>query len=391
MIRSAGTLDGLTPLAPKYVSLDCWRGVACVFVVLYHSALFHLSTTPTAPESLTRATLETMGLLSIGVPIFFVISGYCIAASADATRLKGAGIGTYFVRRFRRIYPPLWAAIVLAALWFPLLDLGSWHLLSTEPWMHPRPWWYSASQWFGNLTLTETWRYHVAGGPRAHFPGQAWTLCYEEQFYAVIGLLLLAPRHLLRGTVLVTAVTLAVVALAPIEGWNVAGFFFDGGWLMFAAGVFVYFVTNYGTTGRTAALLVLLVGSLAVTAAHGMRDWSVAFAFAALILVLKRWDARIVSSPAARPFAACGTMCYSLYLVHQPPVRAIAAAAERLGLRSDAATLFVTVPICLTVSLLLGAAFHRLVERRFLNRAPVGAAAPPAAVPSAAISSVVPG
>ena len=380
-----------TPREPKYVSLDCWRGVACLFVVFYHSVLYHLLTTPDAAPSPTRAVLQAFAQLSVGVPIFFVISGYCIAASADTTRLRGASVVTYFRRRFRRIYPPLWAAIVLGALWFPLLDLGSLHLLSGEPWMQPRPWWFSPSQWLGNITLTESWRYHVAGGPRGHFPGQAWTLCYEEQFYAIVGVLLLAPRLLLRGTILVTAATLALFLTAPQAGWDLNGFFFDGSWLMFAAGVFVYFATNYGSFRSAGALLLLLALSAGLTAGHGMRDWTVAFAFAALILVLKPWDARIMSSPFSRPFAACGTMCYSLYLVHQIPVRAVAAAADRLGLRSDALTLFVVVPACLICSLLLAAAFYRLVEYRFLNRSPLNRTALERPVPAAAVSSVLPG
>jgi peptidoglycan/LPS O-acetylase OafA/YrhL len=58
-----------------------------------------------------------------------------------------------------------------------------------------RPWWYSGWQWLGNLTLTESWRWHAIGDQRAHFPAQAWTLCYEEQFYAVVGLLLAISRR----------------------------------------------------------------------------------------------------------------------------------------------------------------------------------------------------
>jgi peptidoglycan/LPS O-acetylase OafA/YrhL len=45
----------------------------------------------------------------------------------------------------------------------------------------------SASQWFGNLTLTETWRYHLFGDEKVLLAGHIWTLCYEEQFYFVTG------------------------------------------------------------------------------------------------------------------------------------------------------------------------------------------------------------
>jgi peptidoglycan/LPS O-acetylase OafA/YrhL len=96
------------------------------------------------------------------------------------------------------------------------------------------------SQWVGNFTLTETWRHHLFGRGRAHFVGQSWTLCYEEQFYAVVGLILLvARRHIFAAAVFDTALSTAAQIAAPRIGWSVRGFFFDGSWLMFASGILV--------------------------------------------------------------------------------------------------------------------------------------------------------
>ena len=41
----------------------------------------------------------------------------------------------------------------------------------------------SAAQWLGNVTLTESWRHLVGGGPQEIFTRVAWSLCFEEQFY----------------------------------------------------------------------------------------------------------------------------------------------------------------------------------------------------------------
>src|ERR1043166_3392561 len=182
---------------PRFESLDHWRGVACLFVVIYHSTIVYLSTTASAAApGWIGAALEWTHHLNVGVALFFVISGYCIAAAADSARRRNSGIGQYFVRRFRRIYPPFWIVVVLSVATFFVLDYGwSAPLLSDPPWAQYRPWWYSPSQWIGNLTLTETWRHHVFGDLRGHFPGQAWTLCYEEQFYFVTGMLLLCARR----------------------------------------------------------------------------------------------------------------------------------------------------------------------------------------------------
>jgi peptidoglycan/LPS O-acetylase OafA/YrhL len=53
----------------------------------------------------------------IGVPIFFVISGFCIHLSHERSRKKAFSI--FFVRRFFRIYPPYFAAVLFFAFVLP--------------------------------------------------------------------------------------------------------------------------------------------------------------------------------------------------------------------------------------------------------------------------------
>ena len=78
------------PRNPRYESLDAWRGVACLAVVLFHSTVCYVAT----PELEARVRSEggswadwailATGRLWIGVPLFFVVSGYCIAAAGDS-------------------------------------------------------------------------------------------------------------------------------------------------------------------------------------------------------------------------------------------------------------------------------------------------------------------
>src|SRR5262245_25324420 len=103
----------MAPSSQRYDTLDAWRGIACLLVIVYHSTLFGV-----APADWDRViqsggsvwdwTLMACTQGKIGVPIFFVISGYCIAASAESVRGNRHGAGAFFVRRFRRIYPPYW-------------------------------------------------------------------------------------------------------------------------------------------------------------------------------------------------------------------------------------------------------------------------------------------
>jgi peptidoglycan/LPS O-acetylase OafA/YrhL len=371
--------EDVRPRQPRYLSLDLWRGVACLFVVVYHATLIHAayglsSNAGRATDHVATWLLELTYCLSIGVPMFFVISGYCIAAAADAARRRRHSVRSYFVRRFRRIYPPFWILIACFLVFHVVVDYLLFPgILSLSPAPALRPWWYSGWQWLGSLTLTETWRPYVIGGPRGHYPGHSWTLCYEEQFYAVTGLLLLVTaRRFFLGAALVSGLTVA--ALVGSAWWRVPieGFFFDGSWLTFAAGVLVYYSVNYASPRGRWFLLAVLLAAVVWSIVDPERvpgGWA-AFPFAVLLLALHRWDSHLATAPLVRPLMYCGTMCYSLYLIHMLPVKALSHGLHRMGVNGDWPTLLITVPLCVAVSLVLGRLFYLLVEQHFLNTRP---------------------
>ncbi len=100
---------------PRYHMLDIWRGVACLMVVLHHAG-FALTWTDTDVEGiegwLRWGIVAFLRRMDLGVPLFFVISGYCIGASVDATRRRGSSSLAFLKRRIWRIYPPYWAALL---------------------------------------------------------------------------------------------------------------------------------------------------------------------------------------------------------------------------------------------------------------------------------------
>jgi peptidoglycan/LPS O-acetylase OafA/YrhL len=308
----------------------------------------------------------------LGVPIFFVISGYCIAACLDGERKRLGHPGAFLFRRAVRIYPPYWILVAICAAVVGIVE-GSWRLGFFETSEHPinQPQSLSTWQWIGALTLSETWRYHIAGEPIRHFLGHSWSLCYEVQFYAVAALALwAAPRRPLR--------TLGFVSLVALFGrhiaWNFVpvggldGFFFDGTWFAFAAGIVVYHQVSAGTrSALIVARLALLAGI-----AYAVRDLSavelsllVACSYGLLLSQLHRWDDRLASTTALRPLTACGKIGYSLYLVHWPLVKGISHGLQLLGVNGPVGTLVLTLPLCTIVSVAVAAAFHRFVEQRF--------------------------
>ncbi len=67
----------------RYYSLDFWRGVACLMIIIFHSAYYVTENPAYHPSGLmARLIFKAISECWIGVPLFFVISGYCIWRSA---------------------------------------------------------------------------------------------------------------------------------------------------------------------------------------------------------------------------------------------------------------------------------------------------------------------
>ncbi len=382
--------------ANRYESLDVWRGVACLLVIVYHSTLFAATPDLWNRVLTTGGSVWEWGLMvctqgKIGVPIFFVISGYCIAASTEAVRKGSHGPGVFFLRRFRRIYPPYWILLLATVVSVAVLpDAFLPGQTPGQPDLLPRPASLTPMHWVGATTLTEEWRPLLGGPPKCHFLNHAWTLCYEEQFYAVVGVILLVARkHFYPVVAAVTAlIYLNITDLNALLGFRIGvdlnryqlvapGTFLAGLWLAFAAGVGVYFWVTQGHRGINRMIAILLIGGTfwAAQPLQGLLQYdttlskclTVAFPFALLLAVLHRYDNVISTARALAPIRFCGRMCYSLYLVHAPLCVLLTWSLYQYGLTSAAQTLLITLPLCLAASLAFGYAFHRLVERHFIN------------------------
>lgn len=371
---------------PRYHLLDVWRGLACLMVVLHHAGfavIFEADRQSGAGgwESWLRwATASFFWRMNLGVPLFFVISGYCIGASVDATRRRGMGSLAFLGRRIWRIYPPYWGALVwfvvviggLNALELEHLTFGNGaHALQLDP-----PGKLETAQWVGNLTLTEEWRPLVWRPPgRLVFTRIAWSLCYEEQFYFVCFLtLLIAPRRLYGAltTVTICAVLLRIIAadigrMSAIEGA------FPTLWHEFAVGLAVYWRLNvpgsfWARRGVEVALALLALagvfGNLATPVPYSS---AITGLFGLALIALRGWDERADAVRWLRPLRACGRRCYSIYLVHLPVCTVGNLWLYELGLTSFWARTLVMIPVVSAAAVAVSWLFFWGVERHFLN------------------------
>jgi peptidoglycan/LPS O-acetylase OafA/YrhL len=350
-------------------------------VIVFHSSFYEVADLQHI-HGITRIFFLVIAYLWLGVPIFFVISGYCITATCDSMRRKAETVGTYLWRRYRRIFPPFWILSVLSVAALLIAKVNHESVLFTDN-IHPiaSPVSLSLSQWIGNLSLTESWRSSVFGAPQHYFLGHAWSLCYEEQFYVVCGLLLfLVPNAFFRGAAYITFGVVALAGSAAFMRVSIAGFFFDGRWLMFALGILVYWIVNYATAdlgarlkrllllGASLSLLLFLIGPVRrlLLAGIGIEVVS-ALLFAVVLVHLHPLDSHIANNWVLTPISWCGSMCYSLYLSHWIVVKPVSNWLWHHGLHSAGATLLVTIPICLAASVIVARVFYLFVERHFLN------------------------
>ncbi len=183
------------PGRPGYIpALDGLRAVAVLAVVAYH--------------------LDELPGGFFGVDVFFVISGFLITRLllAERERNDGIALGSFWIRRFKRLVPALFVILVAVAigsrLWLPAWRLGQIRIDA-----------------LAGLAYVANWRFVLSG--QSYFSSglapsplrHTWSLAIEEQFYLfwpliVVVVAKLATRHVRRTVGIVAAVAMVVSA-----GW----------------------------------------------------------------------------------------------------------------------------------------------------------------------------
>lgn len=362
----------------RYQSLDVWRGLACLMVVVDHAGIpavgsYEIMDGATVADQWLRWGVVQGTRLAFGPPMFFVMSGYCIAASIDSLRRKGKPAVEFLMKRMWRTFPPFWIALLgVAAVVMGLDALGreqlyqgpySYHLVAPSK--------LDTAQWLGNLTLTETWRPLVHGGSTLLLSEPSWSLCYQEQFYAICFLaVLLAPRRLYAVLAGATAIfVLFRLVAADIGALHRMQGLFPVFWQEFAVGLVVYWRLNAAESRQTRLGVDLGLLALMILVPMGLFPYSTAVAagFGLCMVVMRRWDAPLGGTPTLGWLRACGRRCYSLYLVHLPVMIVVSTLLYNQGISSFWARALILIPVEVLISVAAGWAFFRFVESRFLS------------------------
>lgn len=351
-----------------YKLLEAWRGLAALWVVMLHAASVLTRDTP----RLRAFPLYGFSLHGHwGVQIFFVVSGYCIANAAALSLTRGQGIMHFLKARARRVYPPYWASL----LFFALASLGaSWLVKSGKlhksnsaevNLLHQGPLFF-----LSNLSLTQV------GLHQASLSIVSWTLCYEIAFYvAAAALLLLARRQnermMLHALHVLTAIALLWLLIAPAK----VPFPLDL-WPQFGLGVLVYDLLQHRDE-IAPKLWALLLGAqmiafivardvlMGYTRQPSRRMFLVSLIFAASLILLHPFDARLSHLRAVKALSFVGAFSYSLYLMHFLVIGMLSQVFKKLPLPASLHLLLFVLFI--VASLLVTFVFHLLFERPFMN------------------------
>jgi peptidoglycan/LPS O-acetylase OafA/YrhL len=176
--------------AGRWPLFDSMRAIAALSVLLFHSAFV-------ARVALSDSFVRPyMSHLDVGVTVFFLISAFLLYRPFVRARLhdeEPPHTGAYAWRRLLRVAPAYWVALTVIAVWFGFSQVFPYG---------GEPLYYAFGQ--------------VYDGPKAPFGiPQAWTLCVEVTFYALLPLWALAMRRM-RMSVRWELVALALMFLVSL-------------------------------------------------------------------------------------------------------------------------------------------------------------------------------
>lgn len=300
-------------------NVEAMRGIAAMIVAYFHCrviAWVGIRQFVDSPHSLfsldTVLAYVTVPFVwgAIGVPIFFVISGYCIHRS-HATRLARNPLyrldaREFLLRRFIRIYPVLFFALVLT------YSLDS---ISLNFWPHnDRLADLSLATFAANLLALQG-----IVAPPFGSNGALWTLSLEIQFYALYPLLFAVRRRLGPNRTLLALVLLNGVSYAVFERHAIV--VFTSYWVAWYLGAWVAEREAAGAMPRArvaviASPLLLVLGCAAAAKSQYLAFQLWALAFTPFLYVMLR--SRAGQTWVMRALEKIGEFSYSLYIVHVP-------------------------------------------------------------------------
>jgi peptidoglycan/LPS O-acetylase OafA/YrhL len=341
--------------------LQSLRGVAALMV-----AVSHMSSIYMLPPG-TRIAIDFVCNAHACIIVFFVLSGYVLTGSLLRRGLSWPSIRGFYVGRLFRLFPALWAASTISALFL---------LLCPELTIRPAPYNWLLPYLHAFPSPTELALAALAIDRSLIMP--VWTIFVELMGSAVmpiIVIMLIVRPRLFRWILLGMGIAAYALAHAPHRLDSLA-FIFD-----FALGACLASRNWPIFGGRSlskllgAAFTLIFFRLVWLAIQHGhpvslyfgyddplpMLVEGIAAFFLIGVLASEHGRIRLLRSPLA---IWLGNMSYSLYLIHFPVAIIVAKVLSRVFSYGTSATMATAVLLTfgLTISLSLASLIYRFVE-----------------------------
>jgi peptidoglycan/LPS O-acetylase OafA/YrhL len=338
------------------VILEMLRGIAALVVALLHVREItwigmreFIQQHGIDGSLMSLAALASLPLAwgSIGVPVFFVLSGYVIHRGSRTRLLSRNAAISFLRRRFVRIYPVFLVSIAITAL------CDSW---SAGYGLHAKHGDLSVA----NAIMNACALVGIIGSPYGSNVA-LWSLPIEIQLYCVYPIALVAWRRLgpSRMMLLASVITVTGAVLQCATGLICALTYFAPWWL----GAYVADRESQGKrlrSHRALGLALVSLGCLACSLKFGLAShmaWSLGFAMILDTIVRHRESCSAV--PLGKGLVLLGTFSYSLYAVHTP----VAVAFNAVAMNGAKAVSLVWTMIAMVPVMLAAYLLYVLVER----------------------------
>ena len=288
--------------ASRVGALDLLRLVAVLMVVFYHYGFWG-----PAANGLPQVALPSMAAFAqygyLGVPIFFIISGFVIAYSAEGRTALAFGIA-----RFSRIYPTFVFCMTLTFLAILLLGKPQFDA--------------SITQWAANLFIAST----ALGQP--YIDTSYWSLVIEVVFYGWVAALIavgLFPRRI--DAIIVAWLAITFANELTIDAAIVEKLFMSDDSGFFAVGLLIYEHYRGRRDARLYSILALSIGTAVFQAIHkadklaphtgGSYDVAIVATICLVSIAIIFLATRVKTIPVpAGLLLAAGGLTYPFYLLH---------------------------------------------------------------------------
>jgi peptidoglycan/LPS O-acetylase OafA/YrhL len=269
--------------------LDNVRGTAILFVIIYHYFYIYPEHIEVKNFSLLYDINNFLNFGTIGVSLFFILSGFLMASAMD----KGVSPNKFLLKRFKRIFPVYWVVIIVTSIVYNYIGYKD----------------ISFTQFIMNFFMVQDILY----GSK-HIDGVFWSILIEIKFYILCFFIILFSQYKNIKYIFLLMVFFSIIAvlsrlyLNKDVGFGIFLYFsiMLNGMLFYK---FIYNNENFFLYVQPVFLFYLFCVS---EYAYGKTSYSYAWVISIILFLLFykfKFKSKILS------FFAL--ISYSLYLIHQ--------------------------------------------------------------------------